>query len=167
MVNHKRLFRLYREEKARGAPPWRPQAWSSEPGHDAGCEGANKRWSFGSASDKLTGCRRFRPSSMTAPGKAGKPDTGGRRLALRRPHGAGTGPADDRARRAEDDRQRQWQRALSIRSELAFHYHFSECSKRPIVGGHLCVVLHGIGSAVNKLFDYAGAFNKVEHLPAR
>ena len=70
VINHKRLFRLYREEKLavrrRGgrkraigtrAPMLIPMA-------------PNDRWSLDFVSDQLTDSRRFRILSMTAPEKA-------------------------------------------------------------------------------------------------
>src|SRR4051812_456017 len=38
LINHKKLFRLYRVREARGAPPWRPQAGNRNQSTDAACD---------------------------------------------------------------------------------------------------------------------------------
>jgi putative transposase len=96
LINHKKLFRLYREEKLavrrRGgrkrsigtrAPMTMPMA-------------PNDRWSLDFVSDQLTDGRRFRILTVVV---------GDRHLALWHPRGARIGPADDRARQAEDGGQ--------------------------------------------------------------
>jgi putative transposase len=60
LVNHKKLFRLYREEKLtvrrRGG---RKESTWNQSAHD-GAVGPNDRWSLNFASDQLTDGRRFR-----------------------------------------------------------------------------------------------------------
>ena len=94
VINHKKLFRLYLEEKLavrrRGgrkraigtrAPMMVPVA-------------PNDRWSLDFVSDQLTDGRRFRILTVVDDLHTRVPGAGGRHLALRRPCGAGTGPAD-------------------------------------------------------------------------
>ena len=110
MINHKKLFRLYREEKLavrrrggrkRAIGTRAPMLVPAAP---------NDRWSLDFVSDQLTDGRRFRILTVVD-------DCTRECLALvadtslsGAPGGAGTGPADDRARQAEDGGQRQWQR---------------------------------------------------------
>ena len=110
LVNHKKLFRLYREEKLtvrrRGgrkraigtrAPMLIPMA-------------PNERWSLDFVSDQLTDGRRFRILTVvddcTRECLALVADTSLSGAA----GGAGTRPAHDRTRQAQDDCQRQRQR---------------------------------------------------------
>ena len=111
VVNHKRLFRLYREERLmvrrRGgrkramgtrAPMLRPAS-------------PNDRWSLDFVSDQFLDGRRFRILSVVDDCTPRVPGAGRRHLDLRDAGGARTGPAHRRARQAQDDRQRQRHRA--------------------------------------------------------
>jgi hypothetical protein len=42
VINHKKLFRLYRVREACGAPPWRSQAGDRDQGTDDGSDGAQR-----------------------------------------------------------------------------------------------------------------------------
>jgi transposase InsO family protein len=42
LINHKKLFRLYREEKLDSAPPRRPEAGDRNQGADAGSDDAKR-----------------------------------------------------------------------------------------------------------------------------
>ena len=106
VVNHKRLFRMYCEEKLhvrrRGgrkraigtrAPMLVPM-------------GPNQQWSLDFVSDQLTDGRRFRDADRGRQLQPRMPGFGCRHIAVRRPGGAGTGDDHRTARQAHDDHQR-------------------------------------------------------------
>lgn len=108
LINHKKLFRLYREEKLavhrRGG---RKRAIGTRALMTVPMV-PNDRWSLDFVSDQLTDRRRFLTvvDDCTRECLALAADTS----LSRPPGGAGTGPAGDRARQAEDGGQRQRQR---------------------------------------------------------
>ena len=60
MLNHKKLYRLYKEETADRAQARRPQAGARHAGADGDAAGPNQRWSLDFVSDTLASGRRFR-----------------------------------------------------------------------------------------------------------
>ena len=128
VVNHKRLFRLYREEKLtvrrRGG---RKRAHRNTAPMRSRC-----------AQRTLVAGLRVRSTHrrppLPHPGHRRRlhprmPGAGGGHLAIWPAGGAGAGPVIQRARQAEDDRQRQWQRTHLQRDpahgptdRVAWHY---------------------------------------------
>ena len=111
VVNHKRLFRLYKEERLivrrrggrkRAMGTRAPIAVPLQP---------NQRWSLDFVSDQFSDGRRFRILTVVDDGTreclALVADT----LAVRHAGSAGTGPTHRRTRQTRDDRQRQRHRA--------------------------------------------------------
>ena len=128
-VNHKRLFRLYREERLtvrrrggrkRAIGTRAPMLMPLRP---------NERWSLDFVSDQMTDGRRFRILAIvddcTRECLALVADTSLSGCAGR----ARARQADRQPRQAEDDRQRQWQRAdlqrhpgLGRQARIEWHY---------------------------------------------
>ena len=106
VVNHKRLFRMYREEKLhvrhRGG---RKRAIGSR-GPMLVPMAPNQQWSLDFVADQLTDGRRFRDADR---GRQLQPRMHGahcRHIAVRRPGGAGIGDDHRTTRQAHDDHQR-------------------------------------------------------------
>ena len=117
-LNHKRLFRLYREERLtvrkrggrkRAVGTRAPLAVPLRP---------NERWSLDFVSDQLACGRRLRILTVVDDRTREVPGAGRRHLALRRAGCPRARPARCRTRPADDDRQRQRHRADRERDPL-------------------------------------------------
>ncbi len=109
VINHKQLFRLYREERLACVAA---AAASGRSGRGRRCWSRWRRTALvaGLVSDQLTDGRRFRILTVVDDCTRECLAPGGRHLAVRPAGRPRTGSDDGRARQAEDGGQRQWQR---------------------------------------------------------